>query len=85
MSTYILCPECGEDLGVLAPAFNALQAKHNDLCLTKNAQIDPSYVELKPEVIKPIDYILDMLGLENECCRMRVLCHVDFDNIYKIY
>ncbi len=85
MSTYILCPECGEDLGALSIAFQALQAQHNKQCLNKNTQIDPSCVELKPEIIKELDYILDMLGLTNECCRMRLLCFVDFDNIYKIY
>jgi len=85
MSTFILCPECGDDLGSLSMTFQLLHAKHNEICLTKNTQIDPSCVELKPEVIEPIDYILDMLGLQNECCRMRLLCYVDFDNIYKIY
>lgn len=84
MSTYILCPSCAYDLGALSMAFQKLQSKHNEICLTKNAQIDPSCVELKPEVIKPLDYILNMLNLK-DCCRTRLICFVDFDNIHKIY
>lgn len=86
MSTYILSPECGDDIGCLFKAFQLLQQKHNDKCFeSQNGTLDPSCVELKPDVIKPIDYILNVLGLEKECCRMRMVCHVDFDNIYKSY
>jgi DNA-directed RNA polymerase subunit N (RpoN/RPB10) len=85
MSTFILCPSCGEDLGCLSPAFQELQKYHNEKCLKQNTQIDPSCVELKPEIIKPVGYILDTLGLKKRCCRTHMISYVDFDNIYKLY
>ena len=56
MSTFILCPSCAEDLGVISGAFIELQRRHNDRCLKKNTQIDPSCVEMKPEVIEPLGW-----------------------------
>ncbi len=86
MTSYILSPECGKDLGCTTRAANMLKFKHNEQCLeSQNGKIDPSCVELKPDVIGPIDYILDFLNINKVCCRMRILCDVDFDNIEKIY
>lgn len=85
MSTFILCPACAEDLGCLFPAFQELQKRHNERCLKKNSDIDPSCAELKPEVIEPLGYILNMLGLKKRCCRMHMMAYIDFDNIYKLY
>jgi DNA-directed RNA polymerase subunit N (RpoN/RPB10) len=86
MTSYILSPECGKDLGCLTKAANLLKYKHNERCLeSQDGKIDPSCVELKPDVLKPIGYIMDFLGIKKICCRMRILGDVDFDNIEKTY
>jgi DNA-directed RNA polymerase subunit N (RpoN/RPB10) len=85
MSTYIKCPGCNEDLGCISRAYQELKKKHNELCLNKNKQIDESYVELKPGIIQPMRYILNMLNVENICCRSHLLTYVDFDRIYMVH
>lgn len=85
MSCYILCPECGYDLGCVFPAFKTLQASHNLLCCGTGKNIHPDKIDIKPNAIKDIGYILNALKINNICCRMHVICYVDFDNIHKGY
>jgi DNA-directed RNA polymerase subunit N (RpoN/RPB10) len=85
MSTYILCPHCSNDLGSIFPAFQLLQIAHNKKYFELKKNIHPTKVDLKPNIIKNIDYILNSLDIYNMCCRMHIMCYVDFDNIYKWY
>jgi DNA-directed RNA polymerase subunit N (RpoN/RPB10) len=85
MSCYILCPECGNDLGCVYPAFKCLQAAHNKLYCESEKNIHSSKIDIKSSGNKGVGYILDTLNLNNMCCRMHLISHVDFDNIYKWY
>ena len=85
MGGFSKCPECGEYLGYMYEAYAVAKEIHNKKCIKENSEIDISCIDLKPGVIKPVGEILDFLKLNNECCRMHVMCYVDFDNIHKTY
>lgn len=59
---------CGRPLGHLYPAFRALCAKHQH----------------GARAAEPIGYILDQLGLNKECCRVRIMTGAEFKDYYNV-
>jgi DNA-directed RNA polymerase subunit N (RpoN/RPB10) len=66
MYPYIRC-FCGRPLAHLYSAFLLMCKKHNADARRAN---------------EPIGYILDSLGIVNECCRVRMMTGTEFKNYY---
>jgi DNA-directed RNA polymerase subunit N (RpoN/RPB10) len=78
---FTLCPECGNCLGEIITAykmismFNRLEQskKKNIVCPDKEILMEGNF--------EPEEDILDALGLENYCCRTKILTSREFHDI----
>ena len=76
---HILCPDCGEDLADIYPAFNVVKNAKFENFLKKNGNIDITMVDLKTDILPSISFILEALHINNQCCRVHILGTTDFD------
>lgn len=81
MFTYIVC-FCGMPLGDIADAYKALRMRK----LMKyykiiGYNIDPSMLAISDMGIHE-GKLLDSLGLDQECCRTRIMTQVEFKELY---
>jgi len=77
MSAFILCLECGNNLGKFTSFIESyiLTSKmlDKDIC-----NIDPTKIDLTPNLIPDMRILLDTLGIKKICCRMHILTNSDF-------
>jgi len=77
MSGFILCPECKDLLGRYSSFIEGyiLTSKmlNKDIC-----NIDPTKLDLTPNLIPDMKELLDTLGIKKECSRMHILTNADF-------
>ena len=83
MPCHVLCPECGEGLNELYDFIDLVKrGYYKKLRDDKNIKIHPTKLQLTPNINKPIDFILDQVGLTNICCRAHILGVTSFDEVY---
>ncbi len=70
MSTFVLCPECGSNLGQWRPfMLEVIRGMEQEI----SDQIHVDKRDLNPDLIKPIGFLLDALGIKRICCRMHAI------------
>ncbi len=77
MSAFILCLECGNFLGRYASFIESyiLTSK----MLDKNiCNIDPTKIDLTPNLVPDLGELLNTLGIKKLCCRTHILTNADF-------
>ncbi len=78
MPVHILCPECGEDLGEIYLAYEAVKNAYFDKELSKhNVSVD--IVNLVSNILPNLTFIFDALHINNQCCRIHIIGTTDFD------
>jgi DNA-directed RNA polymerase subunit N (RpoN/RPB10) len=84
MSSFILCPECGENLGEVYEFINvAKQGFYKSDIPNILKKENPEKIEITSNVTKPIGFIMDAVGITNICCRTHVLGVTNFNTIHK--
>jgi hypothetical protein len=84
MSSFILCPECNENLGEVSEFINIAKQGYYKTILNEVLKTEkPDKVELCANVTKPIGFIMDAVGITNICCRTHILGTTNFSTIYK--
>ncbi len=76
MICHILCPECGEDLAEVYPAYRAIKDAHFKKIIDdpKVGDIyDLETIELKSNVLTEISFIMEALRIVNSCCRVHIM------------
>jgi DNA-directed RNA polymerase subunit N (RpoN/RPB10) len=78
MSVFILCLECKEILGRYTAFIEcyalAVKMLNKEIC-----NINPNKLTLSANKIEGLEEILDLLGLEKDCCRTHMLTGASFD------
>lgn len=80
MTVFILCLECGEDIGEIYSAYMMLIRKFCKKMIKENKyHIDVDMIDFKPELLSNTEFILNSLNITNMCCRTHVITASDFD------
>lgn len=77
MSAFILCPECKEFLGKYSAFIQGYILCYKMLNLYI-CNVDPTKLDLTPNLIPDMKDILDALKIKKTCCRMHILTNADF-------
>lgn len=87
MTQFIRCPSCGFCFAPYMDFFEkAKTALYNEVVFGKDSVVkdyDPEKLALNPGNSPPLGEIFNALGIENRCCRMRMMTKMDFDRLYK--
>lgn len=86
MSGFILCPDCGENLGEVHDFVNMARQGFIKKVISESAEFkefSPDKMVLNSKVVPPIKEILDAAELFNDCCRSHILGHADFYMNYR--
>jgi DNA-directed RNA polymerase subunit N (RpoN/RPB10) len=86
MPCFILCPDCGENLGEIYDFIDLARQGYIKKVVfqsEKYKEFSPDKMVLNPNVIPPIGAILDAAELNNVCCRIHILGYSDFHMNYK--
>ena len=78
MSNFILCLECKEYLGQwkeFIEAYNISMKILNDNLITS---INSEKIDISPNLLPPMQNLLDSLDLLKMCCRTHILTSADF-------
>ena len=81
--SFILCPECGYNIGAVSKFISLVKKGRNKRNNKKISNVNPEVIELCPDLVEPIGDIMDMAGVTKLCCRTHILGETDFDNIYR--
>ena len=74
---------CGRSIGDLHPIYTVLRQQVIDAELKKiGRNIDPDQTQLATDFHPQLGEILDNLGIELDCCRVRFLTNVEFNDLY---
>ncbi len=79
MSIHMLCPECGEDLAEIFPAYEKIKDAYFEKMMKKYGDIDLDKISLKDDILPGIDFILKALYINNHCCVIHILGSTDYD------
>ncbi len=79
MVCHILCPECGEDLAEIYPAYEATKNKYFENIMKEHGNIDIDKIDFKADILPALDFIFKALRINNHCCRIHILGVTDFD------
>jgi DNA-directed RNA polymerase subunit N (RpoN/RPB10) len=86
MTQFIRCPSCSFCLAPYIEFFDrAKEAKALEYVF-QNAELkdhDPEKLALNPGSSADLKDVFDALGIQNRCCRMRMLTKMEFDKLYK--
>lgn len=83
MVCHILCPECSNDLSEMFPFYESVKSQYaKELIKSNKYPISIEKIDLKSDIITNFGFILNAAGLTNECCRIHIIGHTDFDSIY---
>lgn len=86
MPGFILCPDCGENLGEVFAFIDLARRGFIKKVISESEEFkefSPDKMILNSDVIPPIKEILDAAELPNDCCRVHILGHTDFYMSYK--
>ncbi len=87
MTQFIRCPSCSFCFAPYIEFFDkARQVKFKEEVFGKDSQFkeyDPEKLALNPGSSGSLKEIFDALGINNRCCRMRMLAKMEFDKLYK--
>lgn len=86
MPCFILCPDCGENLGEVYDFIDLARQGYIKKIISESKEFkdfSPDKMVLNPNIIPPIGEILDAAELTNDCCRVHILGHTDFHMNYK--
>lgn len=86
MPCFILCPDCGENLGEVYDFIDLARQGFIKKIIFESKdfkEFSPDKMILNPDVVPPIKEILDAAELTNDCCRIHILGHTDFYMSYK--
>jgi DNA-directed RNA polymerase subunit N (RpoN/RPB10) len=81
MSCHIRCPDCGNDLAELFPAYEAVKMAYLEERQKKYGNIDLEKIDFCSEILPSFAFIFDALGVDLICCRMHMIGATDFDNV----
>lgn len=80
MYPLIVCV-CGRSIGDLFDLFKAMQ-KEKYTSRFGDIEFDPDMIAVNPALQVEVGDILDDLKLTNECCRTKMICQVEFKEVY---
>ena len=81
MSAFILCPDCGENIGEVREFVSLARQGLIKKVISESEEFkafSPDKMALNSKVIPPIKDILDAAQLTNNCCRSHILGQADF-------
>jgi DNA-directed RNA polymerase subunit N (RpoN/RPB10) len=78
----VVC-NCGRSIGDLYMVYSEMRKGVIDAELAKLGRpIDPDLTHLATDFKPQLGVVLDKLGITAECCRVRFLTSVEFDDLY---
>lgn len=86
MPCFILCPDCGENLGEIYDFIDIARQGYIKKVISTSKEyknFSPDKMALNSNVIPPIGEIMDAVELSNTCCRVHILGYSDFYMNYK--
>lgn len=81
MESFILCPECSEDLADILPFYNIVKNKKCEMIL-KDHTIDVDNLDFRSDILVNFEFILEALHINNACCRIHILGNTEYDTLY---
>jgi DNA-directed RNA polymerase subunit N (RpoN/RPB10) len=83
MPCAILCYECNQDLGEIYDFFHLTMSSYYRYVIEKKKiSINPSNMDLKPNIIDNINFLFDALDIKNMCCKMHLIGVMNNENEY---
>lgn len=87
MAHFIRCPSCGFCYAPYMEFFDAAkQAMFAEEVFGKDSKVkdyDPEKLALNPGAVPKLQKIFEALGIDNRCCRARMMTIMPFDTMYK--